>query len=144
MAWTSFLASYSRQYYPLNSIYSKRCPPSLISTFQIWVGDWGKIRIQFVWHPLYCLYTLILLRLFSLVLMRTPSCFTHATSFDILYSPDVELIHRMDRVHLVSESRNEDLKDALKFTCPESTDSGRLALVVAIILSPSSNLTQMG
>lgn len=77
---------------------------------------------------------------FSLVLMRTPT----ALLMQHPYSPDVGLIHRMDRVHLVSESKNEDLKDALRSACPESTDPGRLALVVVIILSLSSSLTQMG
>ena len=64
------------------------------------------------------------------------SCFTHAISFDIPYNADLGLIHRMDSVHLVTENKNEDLKDALRSTGPESMDPGSLALAVVIILSP--------
>lgn len=78
------------------------------------------------------------------MLVRTLSCFTPATSYDIPYNPDVGLIHRKDRVHLVSESENEDLKNAPRSAYPESTDPDRLALAVVIILSPSPSLTQMG
>lgn len=59
-----------------------------------------------------------------------PQLLYSCSIFNIPYSPDVVLIHRMDRVHLESESNNEDLKDGLRSTCPERTDPGRLALVL--------------